>query len=32
MAPRTMRFELMYFKSVFNKLIRLGEWKHNNSL
>lgn len=31
-APRTMNLELTYFKAMFNELIRLGEWQHNNPL
>lgn len=31
-APRTMNLELTYFKTMFNELIRLGEWQHNNPL
>ncbi|WP_392565169.1 tyrosine-type recombinase/integrase [Utexia brackfieldae] len=31
-APRTMNLELTYFKAMFNELIRLGEWLHNNPL
>ena len=31
-APRTMNLELTYFKALFNELIRLGEWQHNNPL
>lgn len=31
-APRTMNLELTYFKVMFNELIRLGEWLHNNPL
>lgn len=31
-APRTMNLELTYVKSMFNELIRLGEWSHKNPL
>lgn len=29
-APRTLNLELAYIKSMFNELIRMGEWTHKN--
>lgn len=31
-APRTINLELAYFRAVFNKLGRLGEWKGDNPI
>lgn len=31
-SPRTLNFELAYFRAVFNELNRLGEWKSENPL
>lgn len=31
-SPRTINLELVYFRAMFNELIRLGEWKSDNPL